>query len=77
MNGRELHPALSHHPGRHRAVDAAADEHSRASAGAYRDTARTGQGIAVNVGGNLAYLHTYRHIRLVNIHRQVGVLVQK
>ena len=76
MNGRELHPALSHHPGRHRAVDAAADEHSRASAGTHRDAARTGQGIAVDVSGNLAHLHAHRHIRLADIHRQVRVLVQ-
>ena len=77
MDRRELHAALGHHPRGHGAVDAAADENGGLAARADGDPARALLRLAMDVRGKIADLHANRHVRLMDVDRQVRESVEQ
>ena len=77
MDRGELHAALGHHPRRHRAVNAAADEDRGLAARSDGDSARALLRLAVDIRAEIADLHPHRHIRFMDVHRQIGESVQQ
>ena len=77
VNGRQLHAALCHHPRRHRAVEAAADENGRLAARTHRNAARAGLRLAVDIRRFLADFHAHRDLRVMHVYGNVRVRAQQ
>ena len=73
----ELHPPLGHHPGGHRAVQAAADQNGRPAPGAHGDAPGSRLGVGVDVGVLLPDLHPHGDVRGVDVYREMGEFFQQ
>ena len=71
MDALNFHAALGDHIARDRRVDAAREEHCRASACAGRKAARAGNGGAVDIGRRLADLNVHNVAGIVHVDRDV------
>ena len=77
MDGGQLHAALGHHPGGHRAVQTAADEDGRLASGAHGNAPRARLGVPVDKGVLFPHLHPDSQLRMMDVHPQMGELLQQ